>query len=128
MNKELKAKGNKYFKMYPNSDKLYITDDENVFLDKSPAVDHATKTKQKWYVLDNPAKLEAINKEAELLAEKEKADKLVAAEKALKTLDIDQIDYSAALGMVSDLQLTLKDRKAETVLATLSAKKEELTK
>lgn len=47
--KELKEIAKRYFELYPDRKVLYATEDGNIFLDKSPAIDHSVKSKIKWY-------------------------------------------------------------------------------
>lgn len=157
MKKELKKIVDGYFDIYPDNEKLYATDDGNVFLDKVPAHDHAVKTKQKLHIADNPkieevaaknkAKKEAAKKAAEEAEAQKKADAEAAAKKAaeeekerakkageitpealLLETDLDSIKYNDAVELANNLKLELKDKKAKTVSAALAAKKKELTK
>jgi hypothetical protein len=127
MNKKLKETVNRYFKLYPKREKLYATEDGNVFLEKSPAVDHANKTNQKWHVFDNPAKMEAI-KEAEEKAKRAAVEaKKAAGFEKLKTIELDQMSYNEAYDLATDLLLPLTDKKKETVFAALADAKDKLT-
>lgn len=49
--KQLKEIAKRYFELYPDRKVLYATEDGNIFLDRSPAVDHSVKSKQKWFEL-----------------------------------------------------------------------------
>jgi len=79
MKKELQKIVEHYFELYPDRTELYCTEDGNVFLQKSPAIDHALKTKQKWHAVANPAKV----KEAPAETDKGQALKREAADGAL---------------------------------------------
>ncbi len=127
MNKKLEKTVEGYFKIYPDREKLYATEDGNVFLEKSPAVDHATKTKQKWFVFDNPSVAEARAKvKAEAEAAAIEAKKTAGIEK-LKEADLEAIEYNEAYDLATDLELPLTDKKKATVMAALTAAKEKLT-
>ncbi len=127
MNKKLEKTVNEYFEIYPDREKLFATEDGNVFLDKSPAVDHATKTKKKWFAFDNPAKIEAIQKAEEKNKKAAIGAKKLAGVERLKKVELDQLTYNEAYDLATDLLLPLTDKKKGTVMDALAAEKEKLT-
>ena len=122
MNKKLQKIADSYFKIYPQKDKLFVTEDGNVFLEQSPAVDHANKTNQKWFIADNPARMKTIEKAEDEKKEAEIKLKLEEAEIKLKTLDFEQVDYHEVYDLATDLQLPLTDKKKKTVMEALVKK------
>ncbi|MDD2282717.1 MAG: hypothetical protein PHD92_04930 [Eubacteriales bacterium] len=117
-----------YFDLYPSSKQLFFTDDGNCFLEKSPAVDHATKSKQKWLVVDNPRFIKEVEEDVEQSEQVMKEARLSAAMAKLAKVDLPQISYADACVLASDLNLELADRKKETVFAALDDKLIEITK
>ncbi len=127
MNKKLEKTVNEYFEIDPDREKLFATEDGNVFLDNSPAVDHATKTKKKWFAFDNPAKIEAIQKAEEKNKKAAIGAKKLAGVERLKKVELDQLTYNEAYDLATDLLLPLTDKKKGTVMDALAAEKEKLT-
>jgi hypothetical protein len=68
--KQLNEKLKEYQGYYPKK-KLFYTEDGNFFIEKSPAVDYATKTKQKWF---DSSKNGEEDKETEEVNDIEKTD------------------------------------------------------
>jgi hypothetical protein len=128
MNKKLQKVVDQYFEIYPEKEVLYFTEDGNCFLDKSPAKDHATKTKQKMFAIDNPDLQEYLNEKAELEAEKAKEVKLAEAEEKLLSFNFDESQYRERYDLATDLELALTDKKDETVTKALKSKLEDLKK
>jgi hypothetical protein len=108
-----------YFKLYPKSKVLYFTTDGNCFLQKSPAIDHARKSKCEWVSEDNPALLKEIKEDAKKAQEAQKAAELAAAKEALKSWNPEQSEYKIDYSLACDLDLELKDKTHETVIAAL---------
>lgn len=126
MKKQLKEIVAGYWKLYPKAKKLYATDDGNVFLDKSPALDHARKSKSKMHEFENPAVAEAAKAKKEADAKAAAEQKMQKAFKKLEETDLSSIDYNPAYDLATDLQLPLTDKKKETVMSALSDAKEKL--
>jgi len=131
MNKELVELGKQYFKLYPKRKELYITEDKNVFLDKSPAKDHAAKTKQKCFTV-TPQSLKGddkAKKEADKIKAAQEAEALKkAAQEKLRELDIESLKQPEALKVVRDLGIKPKDNKLDTLKAELVIAKKALGK
>ncbi|MDP2723202.1 MAG: hypothetical protein Q8O72_10625 [Bacteroidales bacterium] len=137
-----------FHQLYPSKSVLYYTEDGNVFLEKSPAINHALKSGQKWFTSDKrkeaeeagaKAAEEAAIKAAEEYAVKSaenyakdeadlKVETLVSPLKKLATVDLVTIHYHDALELAKDLDLELTDKKKATVMEALEAKIESLTK
>lgn len=128
---ELQAR---FFKLYPGKKELYFTEDGNCFLEKSPAKDHANKSKIKMITVSKKdhdaevkkAKVDAAKKKAEELAKKKKEeaeDWLVAIPSLENVPYKDQVDKLQDI--LGDLK-GLKDKKAETVQTELEKIRKDL--
>jgi hypothetical protein len=110
--KELEERLKEYRKYYPKQ-KLFYTEDGNFFLEKSPAVDHATKTKQKWF---EDGKTEGDETESN---DQPELTKEVAIQK-LKELELsDKTEYAAMKELLLPLGITPKSNKKAEVLTAL---------
>ena len=121
MKKNLKQIVAGYFRIYPKAKVLYATDDGNVFLEKSPAKDHANKTKQKMHEFSKSD----ISKPDDSDKQSDNEKKQVAIER-LKVISLEELKYNDAYNLATDLQLPLKDKKKDTVYDALKVAKKEL--
>ena len=104
---ELDKRIAEYRKAYPGK-VLYYTEDGNFFLSKSPAIDHANKTKQKWFELNDKEDAEARAKE-----------EAEAKETLLKLDKMDDLDYEAAKAIVKTLAIETASMKKEAIYTAL---------
>lgn len=116
-----------YFKLYPKKRVLYFTEDGNCFLQKSPAIDHARKSKTKWTAVDNPVFIKQIAASEDKAKKAATTAKKTAGKVSLKDWNPEQSDYHKDIDLATDLKLELADKKHETVLAALKAAQEKLT-
>lgn len=119
-NNNLEQRIEEYKKLYPGKT-LYFTPDGNCFLDKSPCVDHANKTKQKWVEVKPDEKPVVEDKDLTMTAE-------TAKELLLTTEVTDGMDYQVAKELVKVLGLKPVSNKKDDLLVALEEYKIEVTK
>lgn len=114
---DMAARVAEYQKEYPGKI-LFFTEDGNCFLEKSPCVDHATKTKQKWSQVDPEGKKETpvIN-----MTKEEAVQVLKAIDFAGKT------DFEELKKLVKILELKPAGNKKDDLIAALDEFKRTLT-
>lgn len=116
--KKLKEIGSRFFDLYPNREKLYATEDGNVFLDRNPAIDHARKAKIKWYELTK-------NSEPQTDIDPELQMKELLEREAL-TIDHEKGEYKDMLRILSGLHLMPESKKKADVQSAFAALVEKL--
>jgi phosphoenolpyruvate carboxylase len=107
--KKLQEQIKSYQQIYPGKI-LYFTEDGNCFLDKSPAIDHARKTKQK-YLEVKPA--EKADEKVSVMTKEEAIQKLLDLEIT------DDFEYALAKEFVKVLELKTESQKKDDLLYAL---------
>lgn len=110
---ELKKIGMRYYDLYPSREKLYATEDGNVFLDRNPAIDHARKAKIKWYELTK-AQEPVTDIDPELQMKE-------LLEREALTIDPEKGEYKDMLRILSGLHMTPESKKKADVQTAFAA-------
>ncbi len=108
-NKDIEKRVAEYRQIYSEKT-LFYTEDGNVFLEKSPAIDHANKTKQKWF--ESEAKKEKVIQLPGI-------DKEIAKDMLINTEISDETDYKLAKELVAALELKPASNKKDDLLVAL---------
>ena len=106
-------KTDNYFKSYPNVDKLYETEDGQVFVEKAKAEAHAHHFKD--------GKVKEYNRQYNADSGQSANDKLLVTDFNDETLKQQDL-----LKLAKDLKIQTSDNKKETLIAALKAEQDKL--
>lgn len=120
LNKAQMAEQVKEYQGYYPGKTLYFTEDGNCFLDKSPCVDHANKTKQKWEEVV-PYIEPVADEDPEGVTPEQVKEMLLQGNLS------DDMPYQLAKDMVRILQLKPVSQKKDDLLVALEEFKNTLT-